>query len=56
MIALVLFTRRRDIMGEFASGPLIQAATVLGAAIVLALNFVLLAQAIGLPIPFLAPS
>jgi manganese transport protein len=53
MIALVLFTRRRDIMGEFASGPVIQAATILGAAIVLVLNVVLLAQAAGLPIPFL---
>jgi manganese transport protein len=49
----VLFTRRRDIMGEFASGKLVQFATFVGAAIVLALNFVLLAQAAGLPIPFL---
>ena len=53
MIALVLFTRRRDIMGEFANGPLTQVASVVCAAIVLALNLVLLADAFGLPIPFL---
>ncbi|MGU3540566.1 Nramp family divalent metal transporter [Methylobacterium sp. A54F] len=54
MIALVLFTRRRDLMGPFANGRLTQVAAVAGAAVVLALNCVLLAQAFGLPIPGLA--
>jgi manganese transport protein len=54
MIALVLFTRRRDIMGEFANGRLTQAASILAAIVVLALNLVLLADALGIPVPFLA--
>jgi len=48
MVTLVLFTSRRDIMGEFANGFLTNAVAVLGAFIVLALNFVLLVQAFGL--------
>lgn len=54
MIALVLFTRRPDLMGRFANGRLTQAAAVTGAAIVLALNLVLLAQTFGVPVPGLA--
>jgi manganese transport protein len=51
MIALVLFTRRADIMGEFANSRGIDALAIGGAAIVLTLNFVLLTQAFGVPIP-----
>ncbi|WP_267358728.1 MULTISPECIES: Nramp family divalent metal transporter [unclassified Methylobacterium] len=51
MVALVLFTRRRSVMGPFANGPLTQAAAVAGAAVVLALNMVLLAAAFGVPVP-----
>ncbi|MFG1345163.1 Nramp family divalent metal transporter [Xanthobacter autotrophicus DSM 431] len=51
MIALVLFTRRRDIMGEFANSPLVNALATMGAVLVLGLNGVLLAQAFGFPIP-----
>lgn len=51
MVALVVFTRRRSVMGPFANGPLTQAAAVAGAALVLALNMVLLAAAFGLPVP-----
>ncbi|MCJ2022437.1 Nramp family divalent metal transporter [Methylobacterium sp. E-065] len=51
MVALVLFTRRRSVMGPFANGPLTQAAAVTGAAVVLALNMVLLAAAFGVPVP-----
>lgn len=55
LIALVLFTRRRDIMGEFASGRATDLAAIGGAAVVIALNAVLLMQAAGVPIPGLAP-
>lgn len=53
MIALVVFSARRDIMGDFAIGPVIRSLAILGALAVLSLNFVLLAQAFGVPIPFL---
>jgi manganese transport protein len=51
MIALVMFTRRPDIMGQFANRRLTDVAAVLGTAIVLALNLVLLLQTFGVPIP-----
>ena len=54
MVALVLFTRRRDLMGAFANGRATQVAALAGAALVLCLNAVLLAQAFGVPIPGLA--
>ena len=47
IIALVLFTRRFDIMGRFASGALLQAAAVTGACIVLLLNSWLVFQILG---------
>lgn len=54
MIALIYFTSRRDVMGTYVSGPLLRIPAYIGAAAVLGLNFVLLADAFGLPIPFLA--
>ena len=51
MVALVLFTRRRDIMGEFANGPFTDAAAIGGTAVVLCLNAVLILQTFGVPIP-----
>jgi manganese transport protein len=48
MIALVLFTRRPDIMGRFANGLLLQAVAVTATAAVLALNVVLLLQTFGI--------
>jgi manganese transport protein len=54
MIALIIFTGRRDIMGAFANSRATQLAATLGAAIVLVLNLVLIAQLIGVPIPGLA--
>jgi manganese transport protein len=51
MIALIIFTGRRDIMGSFANGTVTRLAALIGTAVVLALNFVLIAQAIGLQIP-----
>ncbi len=51
MIALVMFTRRRDVMGEFANSRLMDAAAIGGAIIILCLNTVLLLQTFGVPIP-----
>jgi manganese transport protein len=44
MIALLMFTRRKDLMGEFANGRITTAAAVIGAAVVLALNGFLIWQ------------
>lgn len=46
MLALIWFTRRRDIMGEFANSRLTDAAAILGAVVVLSLNTILLVQMI----------
>jgi len=54
MIALLIFVSRRDIMGTFVAGRTIRVLAGTGAAAVLTLNFVLLADAFGLPLPFLA--
>ncbi len=54
MIALLIFSTRRDIMGEHAAGPLVRVLAAVGAVAVLSLNFVLLAVFFGLPVPFLA--
>ncbi|MGP8232787.1 MAG: Nramp family divalent metal transporter [Methylovirgula sp.] len=52
MIALVLFTRRADIMGAaFANSRLTDVAAIAGTAIILALNVVLLLQTAGINIP-----
>ena len=53
MIALIIFSSRKDIMGDFTAGPVLRILSGLGALAVLALNFVLLADFFGLPIPFL---
>ena len=51
MIALTVFTGRRDLMGAFVNSRLTQAAAILGAIVILALNAVLLLQTFGVPIP-----
>lgn len=48
MVALVIFTGRRDLMGEHVTGPLVRTLAILGSAVVLTLNFVLLAEFFGL--------
>jgi manganese transport protein len=53
MIALVLFTRRRDIMGAYVNARLTDAAAIFAAIAILAMNMVLVAQAVGIDIPFL---
>jgi manganese transport protein len=54
MIALLMFTRRSDIMGPFANGPVTNLAAFAGAAAVLALNAVLILQTFGGAIPGLS--
>ena len=56
MVALVIFTSRRDIMGSFTASPLVRAAAMLCAAIVLGLNGLLLLQTFHLALPGLAPN
>lgn len=56
MIALVLFTRRQDLMGEFVNSRLTDALAISGTVVILALNAVLLLQTFGVPIPFLPSS
>jgi manganese transport protein len=51
MIALVLFTRDRKLMGEHASTRLVDLAAMAGTIIVLALNALLILSTIGVPIP-----
>jgi manganese transport protein len=51
MIALLMFTRRPDIMGRFANGRLTHAAAIVATLVVLALNLFLVLQAFGVPIP-----
>ena len=54
MIALLIFTGRRDIMGDFTNGRITRMAALIGTAVVLALNFFLIAQTLGLEIPGLS--
>jgi len=51
MIALVLFTRRRDIMGTFVNKPLTNVVAIVGTLIILALNAVLILHTLGVPLP-----
>ena len=51
MIALLIFTRRSDIMGRFANGRLTHFAGLAGTAIVLLLNAFLVLQILGVDIP-----
>ena len=54
MIALLIFTRRSDIMGQFTNSRLTQVAALVGTAIVLLLNIFLILQTFGVPIPGLS--
>jgi len=51
MIALVMFTRRPDIMGAFANSRATNVVAVVGTVIVLALNTFLILDTFGVPIP-----
>ena len=54
MIALTVFSGRRDIMGDFVNSRLTQAAATVGTALIVGLNLVLVLQTFGAPIPGLA--
>ena len=56
VLALILFTSRKDIMGAFANSRLTNIAAVLGALVILTLNAVLLLQAFGVAISGLPSS
>ena len=51
MIALLMFTRRADIMGKFANGRVTQIAAVVATGLILLLNGFLIVQTLGVPIP-----
>jgi manganese transport protein len=50
MIALLMFTRRADIMGQFANSRLTHASAVIATVVVLLLNLLLILQTVGIPI------
>jgi manganese transport protein len=54
MIALFIFTGRRDVMGDFTNSWLTRAAALVGTAVVLALNLFLIVQAFGIGVPGLS--
>jgi manganese transport protein len=54
MIALLIFTRRSDIMGQFTNRRLTNIAAIVGTAVVLGLNVFLILQTFGVPIPGLS--
>jgi manganese transport protein len=56
MIALVMFTRRRDIMGSFVNLRLTNIAAITGTILVLSLNVLLIMQTFGVAIPGLPGS
>jgi manganese transport protein len=56
MMALIMFTRRRDIMGRFVNSKLTTSVAVAGTVVVLLLNVLLIMQTFGVPIPGLPTS
>ena len=51
MIALVILTSRRDIMGPFANNRRVAVAAIAGTVVILALNVILILQSFGVAIP-----
>src|SRR5580700_5655711 len=56
MIALLMFTRRADIMGRFVNSRLTDITAVVATVVVLLLNAILILQTLGVPIPGLPAS
>jgi manganese transport protein len=54
MISLLIFTSRRDIMGQFVNSRLTLVAALLGTTVVLLLNIFLILQTLGVPMPAFA--
>ena len=55
LVALAIFTGRRDVMGDFVNGPRTRAATIVGTLLISCLNLVLILQVSGVAIPGLPP-
>ena len=53
MIALLVLSGRRNVMGEFANRRPVQIAAIVASVLVLGLNFVLLAQTAGIALPLI---
>ena len=56
MIALVMLTRRADIMGQFVNSRLTNITAMVATAVVLLLNAILILQTLGVAIPGLPAS
>jgi manganese transport protein len=56
MIALLIFTRRADIMGRCVNSRLTSVGAIVGTAVVLMLNSILILQTLGVTIPGLPPN
>src|SRR6202166_5443768 len=56
MIALIMFTRRADVMGQFVNSRLTNITATVATAAVLLLNAILILQTLGVPIPGLSAS
>jgi manganese transport protein len=54
MVALLILTQRRDVMGSYANGRLMTMAALAAAAVVLMLNFLLVLEIAGAPLSALA--
>jgi len=54
MISLMIFTSRRDVMGQFVNSRLTFGAALLGMIVVLLLNIFLILQTFGVPTPGLS--
>ena len=53
MIALLVLSGRRDVMGAFVNRRITQVGAVVASVVVLALNLLLLLQTAGIPVSFL---
>jgi manganese transport protein len=51
MISLLIFTSRRDIMGQFVNSRLTFLAALAGTIVVMLLNLFLIMQTLGVPLP-----
>ncbi|HEV3244982.1 MAG TPA: divalent metal cation transporter, partial [Candidatus Paceibacterota bacterium] len=53
VIALIILTSRRNIMGAFVNSRITNVAAVVGGCTILVLNVILLLQIAGIPVPYL---
>jgi manganese transport protein len=55
MVTLLMLTGRQDVMGAYVNSRLTSGLAAVAAALILALNLLLVCQVIGIPIPLLSP-